>query len=235
MPFAAGRHVRRTVSESAEPIVKLDGVEKSFGAVRALAGVDLAVARGRMPRARRPQRRRQVDADACARRHARARHAARSASAATTSRSRYDVAAAQRHGIRCVFQELSLCPNLTVAENARIFHAGAAGLRLAAPRRRADPRQARRDFSRPWHRRRRRRRRPVDRPAPDGRDRPRLHRDRRRRCALVILDEPTSSLDAHVAGQLLAFVRRFVAGGGALHPDLASPRRNPRRPPTASS
>ena len=32
---------------------------------------------------------------------------------------------------------------------------------------------------------------------------------------LVILDEPTSSLDAVVAGQLLAFVRRFVAGGGA--------------------
>ncbi|TGT93367.1 sugar ABC transporter ATP-binding protein, partial [bacterium M00.F.Ca.ET.163.01.1.1] len=32
---------------------------------------------------------------------------------------------------------------------------------------------------------------------------------------LVILDEPTSSLDAHTAGQLLAFVRRFVEGGGS--------------------
>ena len=31
---------------TAEPIVRLDGVEKSFGAVRALAGVDLAVAAG---------------------------------------------------------------------------------------------------------------------------------------------------------------------------------------------
>src|SRR5690606_15188147 len=30
---------------------------------------------------------------------------------------------------------------------------------------------------------------------------------------LVILDEPTSSLDAHTAGQVLDFVRRFVAGG----------------------
>jgi len=30
---------------------------------------------------------------------------------------------------------------------------------------------------------------------------------------LVVLDEPTSSLDAHTAGQLLAYVRRFVAGG----------------------
>ena len=30
-----------------------------------------------------------------------------------------------------MFQELSLCPNLTVAENARVFHAGAERLRLA--------------------------------------------------------------------------------------------------------
>ncbi len=32
---------------------------------------------------------------------------------------------------------------------------------------------------------------------------------------LVILDEPTSSLDAHSAGQLLTFMRRFVAAGGS--------------------
>ena len=34
----------------------------------------------------------------------------------------YDVHAANRNGIRVVFQELSLCPNLTVIENMRIFH-----------------------------------------------------------------------------------------------------------------
>ena len=33
---------------------------------------------------------------------------------------------------------------------------------------------------------------------------------------LVILDEPTSSLDSILAGQLLAFVRSFVAEGGAV-------------------
>ena len=33
---------------------------------------------------------------------------------------------------------------------------------------------------------------------------------------LVILDEPTSSLDAILAGQLLAYVRKFVAEGGAV-------------------
>src|SRR4051812_42688289 len=30
-------------------------------------------------------------------------------------------------GIRCVFQELSLCPNLTVAENVRVLHHGLSG------------------------------------------------------------------------------------------------------------
>ncbi len=34
-------------------------------------------------------------------------------------RSGYSVQVARQHGIRCVFQELSLCPNLTVAENTR--------------------------------------------------------------------------------------------------------------------
>ena len=34
----------------------------------------------------------------------------------------YSVHRAQALGIRCVFQELSLCPNLTVAENTRISH-----------------------------------------------------------------------------------------------------------------
>ena len=39
----------------------------------------------------------------------------------------YSVALAQKLGIRCVFQELSLCPNLTVAENARIIHPALTG------------------------------------------------------------------------------------------------------------
>ena len=52
---------------------------------------------------------------------------------------------------------------------------------------------------------------------------------------LVILDEPTSSLDAHTAGQLLAHVRRSVAVRRELRPDLAYPRRGAVRPATASS
>ena len=37
----------------------------------------------------------------------------------------YAVAAAHAAGVRCVFQELSLCPNLTVAENGRDHAPGA--------------------------------------------------------------------------------------------------------------
>ena len=40
---------------------------------------------------------------------------------------RHSAALAQSLGIRCVFQELSLCPNLTVAENARINHTSLKG------------------------------------------------------------------------------------------------------------
>ena len=143
----------------------------------------------------------------------------------------YDVARAQRRGIRCVFQELSLCPNLTVAENARVFHAGLTGLgwrrrsgRLILdkldeifPGHGIAPGDVVGDLSIA-------RRQMVEiARAFSVTDTP---------VSLVILDEPTSSLDAHVAGQLLAFVRRFVGGGRRLHPHLASPRRNSldRRP-----
>ncbi len=39
----------------------------------------------------------------------------------------YDVHAANALGIRAVFQELSLCPNLSVVENMRVFHSGLRG------------------------------------------------------------------------------------------------------------
>ncbi len=36
--------------------------------------------------------------------------------------SRWNAVAARKAGLRCVFQELSLCPNLTAAENTRVLH-----------------------------------------------------------------------------------------------------------------
>jgi ribose transport system ATP-binding protein len=126
----------------------------------------------------------------------------------------YSVAAAQARGIRCVFQELSLCPNLTVAENARIMHASLRGFgwRRRAGRLIAD----KLDEIFPGHG-----------ISPDdvvgdlslGRRQmievARAFSETDTPVRLVILDEPTSSLDSHVAEQLLRFVRRFVEGGGS--------------------
>jgi ribose transport system ATP-binding protein len=193
-------------------IVRLDGVEKHFGAVRALDGVDFVVHAGEcvglvghngagkstlmhvLAGTLTP------DSGAIAIRGA--------------SQSGYSVVLAQGLGIRCVFQELSLCPNLTVAENARINHAALKG--LGWRRRAGDLILARLDEIFPGH----------------GIGAGDIVRDlsigKRQMVEvaraftvtddplrLVILDEPTSSLDSHTAGQLLSFVRRVVAGGAS--------------------
>ncbi|GHS85265.1 ABC transporter ATP-binding protein [Synergistales bacterium] len=44
----------------------------------------------------------------------------------------YDVFEANKKGIRTVFQELSLCPNLSVVENLRVFHPTISGVRWRA-------------------------------------------------------------------------------------------------------
>ncbi|MET2832398.1 sugar ABC transporter ATP-binding protein [Mesorhizobium shangrilense] len=124
----------------------------------------------------------------------------------------YSVPRAQKLGIRCVFQELSLCPNLSVAENTRINHPSLRG--FGWRRKAADLITAKLDEIFPGH---------TISAADIAGD---LSIGRRQMVEvaraftvthdpleLVILDEPTSSLDAHTAGQLLAFVRRFVASG----------------------
>ncbi|MGR3757908.1 MAG: ATP-binding cassette domain-containing protein, partial [Tranquillimonas sp.] len=118
-------------------------------------------------------------------------------------------------GVRSVFQELSLCPNLTVAENLRVSHPGLKGIgwRRAA---RAEI-GATLDAVFPGH--------GID---PDA-EIDRLSIAERQmveiaigfaprggRARLVILDEPTSSLDEGIARQLLAHVRGFCAAGGAV-------------------
>ena len=196
-----------------EPIVSLDGVEKSFGAVRALAGVDLAVTPGECLGL--------VGHNGAGKStlmHVLAGTLRPDAGVIRIDggdlTQSYDVVGAQRRGIRCVFQELSLCPNLTVAENARVFHGGLRGFgwrrrsgRLILDKldeiftdHRIVPGDVVGDLSIV-------RRQMVEiARAFSVTDTP---------VRLVILDEPTSSLDAHVAAQLLSFVRRFVAGGGA--------------------
>ncbi|MBV9492476.1 MAG: sugar ABC transporter ATP-binding protein [Verrucomicrobia bacterium] len=193
-------------------IVRLDGVEKHFGAVRALAGVDFG-----------------VDAGECVGlvgHNGAGKSTLMHVLAGTLTPDRgqivvageprpgYAVVLAQRLGIRCVFQELSLCPNLTVAENARVLHPGIAG----------------------WGWRRRAGRLIGDKlneifpghgiasdalvgDLPIGKRQmievARAFTVTTAPLHLVILDEPTSSLDSHTARQLLDHVRRVVGTGAS--------------------
>jgi ribose transport system ATP-binding protein len=124
----------------------------------------------------------------------------------------YSPAQAKQLGVRCVFQELSLCPNLTVAENARVFHPALGGFnwRRRAGRLIID----KLDAIFPGH--------GIGasdlvQDLPIGRRQmvevARAFTVTDEPVRLVILDEPTSSLDAHSARQLLDFMRRAVAGG----------------------
>ena len=118
-------------------------------------------------------------------------------------------------GVRTVFQELSLCPNLTVAENARLVHADLRGWgwRRAAGRRIASAL----DAVFPGH--------GIDAGSVVGD----LSLGRRQTVeiarafsggpgplGLVILDEPTSALDGHASGQLLSWLDKAKARGIAV-------------------
>ena len=107
----------------------------------------------------------------------------------------------------------------------------AAGFRLAQTGRGADRRKAGCSLSRPRHRPRCAGAGSVDRAAPDGRDRPRLHRDQRKG-DLVILDEPTSSLDLPHRRAIACLHAERGRKGNELHTDLAYSGRNsgPLRP-----
>lgn len=191
--------------------IRLDGVEKTFGAVRALAGVTLAIAPGECLGL--------VGHNGAGKStlmHLLAgtlSPSAGSISIAGESHSGgWTTAAAQARGVRCVFQELSLCPNLTVAENARVLHAPLKGFgwkqRASAlimdklneifPGHgiKADDEVAELAIGK---------RQMVEIA--------RAFTVTQQPLALVILDEPTSSLDAITAKQLLEHVKRETARG----------------------
>jgi ribose transport system ATP-binding protein len=125
------------------------------------------------------------------------------------------ISAARAGGIRCVFQELSLCPNLTVAENARIMHAELKGwnwrcratalvraqLEEIFPGHAIDFNTTIEDLSIAE-------RQMVEIAISFGGTDPKPK--------LVILDEPTSSLDAGLAAHLMSYIRRFVLEGGSV-------------------
>lgn len=127
----------------------------------------------------------------------------------------YGIGVARSRGVRCVFQELSLCPNLTIIENTRIMHRTLGGFGWRG--RAATIIATSLDTIFPGH--------GIDVGGPVGAlsiaqrqmvEIAMAFSDAGQTPRLVILDEPTSSLDAGLAAQLLAHVRRFVAAGGAV-------------------
>lgn len=132
--------------------------------------------------------------------------------AGETIRPGYATRDAQVAGVRCVFQELSLCPNLDVAENTRIAHPGLSGIgwRRRAERVIGDSL----DAVFPGHGINLRTKVgafpiavqqmiEVARAFSVAAAPPRV----------VILDEPTSALDATRTGQLLRYVRHAAGRG----------------------
>ena len=194
--------------------IKLDGVEKSFGAVRALAGVDLAVAGGECLGL--------VGHNGAGKSTLMhvltgtlAPDKGELAVGGVKVNGGWSAAASQGRGIRCVFQELSLCPNLTVAENARIVHRSLKG--MGWKKRARGLIGAKLDEIFPGHgigaddeiadlAIGKRQMAEIARAFTVTGEPPRL----------VILDEPTSSLDAVTAAQLLAYVKTEKAKGTAI-------------------
>ena len=221
MTFAPPPHIAPVQADEGFALVRLSGGAKSFGAVKALDGVDLVIApgecvgivghngAGKSTLMQALAGTLDLDRGELVLANDRTSGPTRQRSAAA------GVAQAHDAGIRCVFQELSLCPNLTVAENARLRHPTISGFGW---RRRAGRLISNKlDDIFPGH---------GIRPAMLVAD---LSLDRRQMVEiaanftesidaprLVILDEPTSSLDQSVAKQLLAHVRRFVETGGSV-------------------
>src|SRR6218665_2335563 len=119
MPIPAQDH-------AGQRLVEVCGAARSFGAVQALRGVDLQLARGECVGLVGPSaaakstllgRLRGAPAPARGELLFPGRGAAAPA---------WSAGEARRWGLRCVFQELSLCSNLTLAENMRIAQPQAA-------------------------------------------------------------------------------------------------------------
>lgn len=205
--------MNRNPGAATAPVVTLEQVHMSFGPVHALRDASLTISAGEcVGLVGHNGAGKSTLANVINGRLTQTRGAVRYRDGTTTLKNSQN---AQNVGVRSVFQELSLCPNLTVLENLRIPY-------RTMPRKnwRKVAQQKITDA--------------LDAVFPDHGIRPRTtvgnltiaerqmveiaiaFADRDRRPSLVILDEPTSSLDAAIAQQLLDHIKRFCAAGGAV-------------------
>lgn len=195
------------------PVISVNGARKSFGAVRALDGVDFAIRPGECVGL--------VGHNGAGKSTLvsilNGGLAPDEGTIALNGQpsSRYSIGQARSIGLRCVFQELSLCPNLTVTENTRVAHRDLTGLGWRGKARKLI--RAKLDEIFPGHAI------DVDQAISGFTIAERqmveiatAFTDAGATPSLVILDEPTSSLDAGLASQLLAYIGRFTASGGAI-------------------
>ncbi|MGF6351105.1 sugar ABC transporter ATP-binding protein [Variovorax sp. W2I14] len=195
-----------------EVLVEARGAARSFGAVQALRGVDLQLRRGECVglvghNGAGKSTLVNILCGALAPDRGELHFAGRPADGAAWS-----LREARRWGLRCVFQELSLCDNLTLAENMRIAQPQSAewawrkraGAQLMATLDRIFPGHGLRPDD-------------VVGELPIGKRQivevARAFTPGAQPLELMILDEPTSSLDGQAAAQLLAYIRSFVAEG----------------------
>ena len=124
----------------------------------------------------------------------------------------YAPAIALAHGVRCVFQELSLCRNLDLAENARVLHPSLRGWGWRGRARRLI--MSTLDDIFPGHGIPAAAR--IEQLALGERQMveiARAYTETSEAVRFVILDEPTSSLGHQATDQLLGFIRRAAARG----------------------
>ncbi len=198
-----------------EPLVHAKGLSKSFGAVLALQGAELRIGKGVCigVAGHNGAGKSTLMNILCGTLQPDAGSLHLAGQDMVQAGSRWDVREARRVGIRRVFQELSLCDNLTLAENMHIasplpgrhWRRDAAALLMAQldlifPGHGLKPHQLAGDV-------------PIGKRQMVEIARAFVDADHPLR--LMILDEPTSSLDPRCADQLLAHIRRFVAQGGS--------------------